>query len=550
MTRASSRQKWLFVVATFLTAFCSGQTFSVSPTSLHYYGGGGNYQSISITVSASATWTVSAPPAWITLSPSSGTGSGSISLVVAANTPSASRSATLNVSSGSTSIPVTISEDALASGPPSVGLVNTPSGGSFPLHSTQQLLKFRFDSPNGPDYLAWTAIVINDYLNWDDGCVAAFLPVYDAFYLLNGETWTPYTLGSSGQAVSTHCTIDLGSSGPVGNGAGTGYELDLNVTLRPSAVGQQFIWSDSIDVANGTTGWTNLANWTAYDWITNPVAPTVTVPSLPAIATQTVHATVTDGNGYVHIDAITGQVVRPGTSGSGCYFSIDPRTKTLTLIAVPSGSTIGSGTLGSSGVLAASGLCSLDLSSSHLHANPDWTQPDPDPNAAVYPNWYVDLAWTAPAALSWPLGITVVAYDIETSLNNYAVATWGGPTISQSPASLSFNATVGGANPVPQTIAVTNPGAGSLAWTAAASTGAGNWLSVSPASGTNAGTLTVTINTGGLAAGSYTGAITISSSAAVNSPQTVPVSLTMSNPVPTVTSVSRVRSRPVRLPSL
>ncbi len=104
-------------------------------------------------------------------------------------------------------------------------------------------------------------------------------------------------------------------------------------------------------------------------------------------------------------------------------------------------------------------------------------------------------------------------------------ATTAGPTIGVSPASLSFSATVGGANPANQSLSITNTGGGTLNWTASSNA---TWLSVSPASGTAPSTATVPVNIAGLAVGTYNGAITISATGASNTPVTVPVTLTVS----------------------
>jgi len=99
------------------------------------------------------------------------------------------------------------------------------------------------------------------------------------------------------------------------------------------------------------------------------------------------------------------------------------------------------------------------------------------------------------------------------------------PTISRSPATLTFSGTQGGANPASQAVNITNSGTGSLTWTA---TDNANWLTLTPASGTGTGTIGASVNLSGLAAGTYTGTITITATGATNTPQTVAVSLTVS----------------------
>ena len=98
------------------------------------------------------------------------------------------------------------------------------------------------------------------------------------------------------------------------------------------------------------------------------------------------------------------------------------------------------------------------------------------------------------------------------------------PTIGVSPASLSFSATAGGANPGNQSLSITNTGGGTLSWTAGDDA---PWLSVSPVSGTAPSTTTASVNMAGLAAGTYNGTITISATGATNTPLNFPVTLTV-----------------------
>ena len=75
------------------------------------------------------------------------------------------------------------------------------------------------------------------------------------------------------------------------------------------------------------------------------------------------------------------------------------------------------------------------------------------------------------------------------------------PVLAVSPASLSFTATAGGANPAAQTINVSNTGGGTLSYTASESA---SWLTVSPGSGTAPATLTAAVAIAGPRAGTYT----------------------------------------------
>jgi hypothetical protein len=153
----------------------------------------------------------------------------------------------------------------------------------------------------------------------------------------------------------------------------------------------------------------------------------------------------------------------------------------------------------------------------------------------------VESVWL-PAGTSGNFTVTVRATNIagdgvpgnaDTTDQDFALvvynATAGGatqPTIGVSPTSLSFTATVGGANPSTQSLSITNTGGGTLNWTASDNA---TWLSVSPASGTAPSTATVSANISGLAAGTYNGSITISATGATNTPVTVPVTLTVNS---------------------
>jgi outer membrane protein assembly factor BamB len=103
--------------------------------------------------------------------------------------------------------------------------------------------------------------------------------------------------------------------------------------------------------------------------------------------------------------------------------------------------------------------------------------------------------------------------------------------LTVTPATLSFTATAGGANPASQSLAVSNSGGGTLTFTSGSNQ---SWLTATPASGTAPTSETVAVNVAGLAAGSYTGQLTVTASGAAGSPATIPVSLSVANP----TSVS------------
>jgi len=123
-----------------------------------------------------------------------------------------------------------------------------------------------------------------------------------------------------------------------------------------------------------------------------------------------------------------------------------------------------------------------------------------------------------------------LAFTIQLIAVQYNFSEHPKPTIGLNPTSLTFDAVVGGPNPSPQSVTVSNTGpAGSvLSW---AATDDAAWLSESPTSGIlGAGAsepMTVSVDISGLLAGTYTATITVSDPNATNSPQTVSVTLNL-----------------------
>jgi hypothetical protein len=141
------------------------------------------------------------------------------------------------------------------------------------------------------------------------------------------------------------------------------------------------------------------------------------------------------------------------------------------------------------------------------------------------------------AAGSYSGSVTITAAGSTGSPKTVPVTfsvTAAAPTLTVSPASLSFSYRIGSDTPGSRTLTIAGA---SATFTAAASGGA--WLSVSPASGGTSGSVRVSVRTSGLAAGTYSGTVTITASGSTGSPNTVPVTLTVTaNPVLTVSPAS------------
>jgi hypothetical protein len=98
------------------------------------------------------------------------------------------------------------------------------------------------------------------------------------------------------------------------------------------------------------------------------------------------------------------------------------------------------------------------------------------------------------------------------------------PSLTVSPAALSFSGTVGGANPAAQSVAIGNSGSGSFSWTASKTQ---SWLGLSAASGSSSATVSVSVSTASLIPGTYSDVVTVNGAGANGSPKTVAVTLTL-----------------------
>lgn len=130
---------------------------------------------------------------------------------------------------------------------------------------------------------------------------------------------------------------------------------------------------------------------------------------------------------------------------------------------------------------------------------------------------------TSPAAANAPLAVSV-------SLLVTAVTP---STIALANRNVAFAAASGGANPLPQTIAITNGGGGTLAGlsvgTIAYGASASGWLAAALDSPTAPASLTLTASLGALAPGSYTATVPVLAPGASNAPQQVTVTFTVAS---------------------
>jgi hypothetical protein len=110
-------------------------------------------------------------------------------------------------------------------------------------------------------------------------------------------------------------------------------------------------------------------------------------------------------------------------------------------------------------------------------------------------------------------------------------ATGGAAILSVSPASLTFNASAGGANPAAQSLTIANTGTGTMSWSLSDTA---PWLTCTPAAAADAAVTSCAVNIVGLASGTHNATITITAAGATGSPMTRPVTLILAPSVPGV----------------
>jgi hypothetical protein len=115
------------------------------------------------------------------------------------------------------------------------------------------------------------------------------------------------------------------------------------------------------------------------------------------------------------------------------------------------------------------------------------------------------------------------------------------PTIAFGPASLSFSAVAGKANPANQTLEIWNSGTGTLDWSVSDDAA---WLTIAPTSGGSSGehdVVTASVDITGMTAGSYPATITVTAAGATNTPRTLAVSLTLTETEAPISPIDTLR---------
>jgi hypothetical protein len=334
---------------------------------------------------------------------------------------------------------------------------------------TEQTFVIQITDPNGPGYINYANIFINNTYGGAYPCQMNFsVPYNQLYFFVTNSAGVSVNVGTGSPISATHCTLIPAHSSVTYTQ--NGVTLSLALSLQPSAVGPQNLYVSVYD-ANGVSNANSinsLATWTAYPEITT-LPPSVSVTQPGITPSQTLHYQFSDGNGFTYLDSMKGTLTQDITlANSPCSFIFYlPNWLYLNQIVNGIQTQIGYGSLGGgssssgTGILGAGGPCAIDLNNSKVHINPNASLPDPDPNSGLYTTVYLDLA-TAVTAL--PENIYLSALDMASrSVSNISAGTWASiviPPPSLSPTSQTFQGGGGFAS-----VTVTEPAG--VAWTAA-----------------------------------------------------------------------------------
>jgi uncharacterized protein (TIGR03437 family) len=320
----------------------------------------------------------------------------------------------------------------------------------------------------------------------------------------SSASWITITSGSSGNGSGT---VEYSVAANTGTSSRTGTLTiagqTFTVTQAAGATCSYAIAPTSASVpAGGTTGSVTVTAPSGCTWTATSNASWIAVTSgASGSGNGTVNYTVaasSSANPLTGTLTIAGQTFTVTQAGATCSYAIAPTSASATA----------GGTTGSVTVTAPTG-CAWTATS-----NVSWITVSP---ASGNGNGVV--SYTV-AASSGPLARTGT---VTIAGQTFTVAQAAAATLNVSPATLSFTAQRGGANPAVQGLQVTASDASSIPWTATSSAA---WLSVSPASGNTPANVSVSVNITGLAAGSYTGQVSLASGG--STPATVSVSLNVS----------------------
>jgi uncharacterized protein (TIGR03437 family) len=320
----------------------------------------------------------------------------------------------------------------------------------------------------------------------------------------SSASWITITSGSSGSGSGT---VEYSVAANTGTSSRTGTLTIAGQTFTAtqaagSTCSYAIVPTSASAPAGGTTGSVTVTAASGCTWTAASTASWITITSgASGSGNGTVSYTVaasSSANPLTGTLTIAGQTFTVTQAGATCSYAIAP-----TSASAPAGGTTGSVT-----VTAPTG-CAWTATS-----NVSWITVSPASGNGNGVVSYTVAASSGPLARTGTLTIAGQTFTVTQA---------AAATLTVSPATLSFTAQRGGANPPVQALQVTASDASSIPWTATSSAA---WLSVSPASGNTPANVSVSVNIAGLVAGNYTGQVSFASGG--STPATVSVSLNVS----------------------
>jgi len=524
--------------------------YAIAPTSASAPAAG-TTGSVTVTAPAGCTWTAASNASWITItSGSSGSGNGTVNYTVAANTSANPLTGTLTIAGQTFTVTQAGATCSYAIAPTSA---SAPAGGTTG--------SVTVTAPTG---CTWTAASTASWITITSGASGSGNGTVNYSVAANtGANPLTGTLTIAGQtfavnqsaATCSYAIAPTSASAPAGGTTGS-----VTVTAASGCTWTAASNASWITVApasgsgNGTVNYTVAANSSA-----NPLTGTLTIAGQTFTINQSGATTcsyaIAPASASAPAGGTTGSVTV--TAPTGCTWTAASTASWITITSGASGS--GNGTVSYSvaanssanpltGTLTIAGqtftVTQAGATCSYAIAPTSASAPAGGTTGSVTVTAPTGCTWTAASNASW-ITITSSASGSGNGTVNYTVAanssagsragtlTIAGQTftvtqaaaatLSVSPATLSFTAQRGGANPAVQGLQVTASDASSIPWTATSSAA---WLSVSPASGNTPANVSVSVNIAGLAAGSYTAQVSLASGG--STPATVSVSLNVS----------------------
>jgi hypothetical protein len=531
-----------------LTASSTATTGTASVTITGTSGSLSHTATVALTVNAAPNFSLSAAPGSVTITQgSSGTSTVSVaalngftgSVGLAASGLPSGVTASFNPASTTTSSTLTLSaSSSAATGTATVTITGT--SGSLSHTATLSLTvtpPADFSLTASPASLtlaegfSGSSTVTIGKLNGFTGSVslaASGLPsgVTASFNPASATSTSTLTLTASSSAATGTATVTItGTSGALSHTA----TLALTVSATASPDFSLSASPTSVAVTQGASG-TNTVSVVPQNGFTSSVNLSasglpggVTASFSPASATTSSTLTLTASSG-----ATTGAatVTITGTSGSLSHTTTLALTVNLaadfSLSISPASLAITQGTNGNSTVSVAvlNGFSgSVNLAASGL---PSGVTATFTPASATSTSALTLTASNTAASGAATVTVTGTSGSLSHTATLALTVNQTIPTLTVTPAALTFNYQIGSPIPGPRTISIA---AGSSATVFTAATGGSAWLAATPANATTPGVVSVSVAPGALAAGTYNDAIRIAAASAAGSPQTVAVTL-------------------------